>query len=127
MDGYKGRITETSDSLLAASKLLGIYCNDENDLFLYCKSVNPNPYYCKDQAIAVTTCAIKAFEEIHMKCKDSFNDYSYCLEQKNHDLHRCRKPETKFRDCANEHILANSQHKIQPFKFVGKSKKGRQQ
>ena len=47
----------TSEVLMAAAKLLGKGCGEENKAFLLCKKADRNPEACLEQGKAVTSCS----------------------------------------------------------------------
>ncbi len=49
-------LTDTSDVLWAASKLIGRECASENLNFLECKKEDPNPQACVNAGKGVTQC-----------------------------------------------------------------------
>lgn len=47
--------------LLAASKLIGKYCDDVNDEFILCKAESDNPVHCIKVGRKVTECALRVY------------------------------------------------------------------
>lgn len=47
--------------LLAASKLIGKYCDDVNDEFILCKAESENPVHCVKIGRKVTECALRVY------------------------------------------------------------------
>lgn len=58
--------------LLAASKLIGKYCDDVNDEFILCKAEHDNPVHCVKIGRKVTECALQVYvADIRLMASDS--------------------------------------------------------
>jgi NADH dehydrogenase (ubiquinone) 1 alpha subcomplex subunit 8 len=52
--------------LLAASKLIGKYCDDVNDEFILCKAEYDNPVHCIKIGRRVTECALSVYVPVNI-------------------------------------------------------------
>ena len=58
--------------LLAASKLIGKYCDDVNDEFILCKAEYDNPVHCVKIGRKVTECALRVYVPLFsLTCSDT--------------------------------------------------------
>lgn len=94
-------IGATSAPLLSASYFIGARCRPYNDDFMQCKteSNGKGELDCLSEGRRVTRCAASVLEDVNKHCLDAFRAHWQCLENENHQLWQCRKPERLLNAC----------------------------
>ncbi|KAH8202338.1 hypothetical protein TruAng_003510 [Truncatella angustata] len=96
----------TSAPLLSASFFIGARCRPYNDDFMQCKNENPGKgeYECLKEGRRVTRCAATVVDDINKHCLEEFRKHWQCLDDNNHQLWQCRKPEWKLNKCVFDNL-----------------------
>eukprot|EP01084_Bolivina_argentea_P209478 356813_1 len=103
-------LSDTSDMLWAASKLIGRECASANLRFLECKKENPNPQACLEAGKGVTQCVHEVLKRVDAsECNEVFIQWKDCLKQtrKKHFL-PCRELQRSFEACFDGGQKANA-------------------
>ncbi|KAM0817576.1 putative NADH-ubiquinone oxidoreductasesubunit [Seiridium cardinale] len=96
----------TSAPLLSASFFIGARCRPYNDDFMQCKNENPGKgeFECLSEGRRVTRCAASVVDDINKHCLEEFRKHWQCLDDNNHQLWQCRKPEWKLNKCVFDNL-----------------------
>ncbi|KAK9447753.1 NADH-ubiquinone oxidoreductase [Limtongia smithiae] len=95
----------TSAPLTSASFFIGARCAPYNDDFMLCHAQSKSPQTdCLKEGRRVTRCAISVLEDINKHCPSEFKAHWECLEQRNHELEKCRLPETYLNKCVGQFL-----------------------
>ncbi|KZZ89795.1 NADH dehydrogenase alpha subcomplex, subunit 8 [Ascosphaera apis ARSEF 7405] len=99
-------IGTSSAPLLSASYFIGDRCRPYNDDFMKCKTEahGTGEIDCLKEGRKVTRCAASVIKDINTHCLSQFKTHWECLEQNNHNLWECRRPEKALNECVFEKI-----------------------
>mmetsp|Transcript_19779 Transcript_19779/g.62931 ORF Transcript_19779/g.62931 Transcript_19779/m.62931 type:complete len:97 (+) Transcript_19779:201-491(+) len=75
-----GAPAPTGSVLLAASKHIGSYCNEQSMTYMKCKAKDQNPEACLKQGEAVSRCVLNLLKHLHSVAPDEMNGYSKCMD-----------------------------------------------
>ncbi|KAB8076870.1 hypothetical protein BDV29DRAFT_189112 [Aspergillus leporis] len=91
----------TSAPLTSAAYFIGDRCKAFNDDFMKCKaeSNGRGEFDCLKEGRKVTRCAASVIKDINTHCLKQFTAHWECLENNNHHLWECRKPEMELNKC----------------------------
>ncbi|KAJ5082593.1 hypothetical protein N7532_011636 [Penicillium argentinense] len=91
----------TSAPLFSAAYFIGERCKAYNDDFMKCKdeSNGRGAIDCLKEGRKVTRCAASVIKDINTHCLQEFKAHWECLENNNHYLFECRKPEMALNKC----------------------------
>ncbi|KAB8342918.1 hypothetical protein FH972_022515 [Carpinus fangiana] len=91
----------TSAPLLSASYFIGARCRPYNDDFMKCKTDahGKGEIDCLSEGRRVTRCAASVLDDVNKHCLEAFRAHWKCLEDENHQLWQCRKPERALNAC----------------------------
>ncbi|PGG99897.1 hypothetical protein AJ79_08379 [Helicocarpus griseus UAMH5409] len=94
-------IGATSAPLMSASYFIGDRCRAFNDDYMKCKTEanGKGELECLREGRKVTRCAASVLKDVNTHCFDQFKAHWECLEQSNHRLWQCRKPEVQLNAC----------------------------
>lgn len=98
----------TSAPLMSASFFIGARCRPYNDDFMQCKEENPGKgeFECLKEGRRVTRCASSVIDDINKHCLDEFRKHWQCLDNNNHQMWQCRKPEWKLNTCVFDNLVS---------------------
>ena len=94
----------TSALLVGAAHHYGSYCSKQNDAFMECRIDSKDPRKCLEEGKKVTSCAKEFFTKVKGGCHEEFTEYWTCLDYKNQDMSRCRKPQKVYDTCMAEKL-----------------------
>ncbi|KAI9792289.1 MAG: hypothetical protein M1816_002514 [Peltula sp. TS41687] len=99
-------IGASSAPLLSASFAIGARCKPFNDDYMVCKTEanGKGEMDCMREGRKVTRCAASVLEDISKHCLEEFRAHWSCLEDNNHQLWNCRRPEKKLYGCIFENL-----------------------
>ncbi|EEH08282.1 NADH-ubiquinone oxidoreductase [Histoplasma capsulatum G186AR] len=99
-------IGATSAPLMSASYFIGDRCRAYNDDYMKCKmeSNGKGELDCLREGRKVTRCAASVIKDINENCLEQFKAHFECLEQNNHQLWQCRRPENALNTCVFEKL-----------------------
>ncbi|EEH17940.1 hypothetical protein PABG_00503 [Paracoccidioides brasiliensis Pb03] len=99
-------IGATSAPLMSASFFIGDRCRAFNDDYMKCKTEanGKGELECLREGRKVTRCAASVIKDINANCFDQFKAHWECLEQSNHQLWQCRRPEVALNACVFEKL-----------------------
>lgn len=87
----------TTGVLLAASKMIGSTCREENKEFMLCKQADANPEACVGKGEKVVSCVIGLMEKLNgPECGESFRNYQECLASNDNKFEKCRETQAIF-------------------------------
>ncbi|KAF8311170.1 NADH dehydrogenase, alpha subcomplex, subunit 8 [Clavulina sp. PMI_390] len=92
-------IGTTSAPLKSAAFFIGAYCKDYNDDFMLCKAENRKPENCLQEGRRVTRCTADILTKMRENCLTEFENHWKCLDMRNQEYYRCRKPERALNEC----------------------------
>ncbi|KPI36384.1 NADH-ubiquinone oxido 20.8 kDa subunit [Cyphellophora attinorum] len=94
-------IGSTSAPLLSAAYFIGARCRAYNDDYMQCKteSYGRGELDCLKEGRKVTRCAASVLSDINKHCLEEFRAHWSCLENYNHSLFQCRRPERVLNRC----------------------------
>jgi len=104
----ENEVNYSGPSLMAVSKLIGKYCDPENDEFILCKARNSHPAMCVEEGKKVTLCTLQVFKRIEEICKLEFDEYANCLNYGHLKFVNCRKPYSNKEDLFFECLRKNN-------------------
>ena len=86
-----------ANELVAAARVIGNKCFDENLKFMKCKQSKGNePSACLPQGEAVHTCVYALYKDISSKAAKEFKDYANCLDSYDLAVPNCKKYQSAF-------------------------------
>ncbi|KIW18035.1 hypothetical protein PV08_02322 [Exophiala spinifera] len=99
-------IGATSAPLLSAAYFIGARCRPYNDDYMQCKteSYGRGELDCMKEGRKVTRCAASVIDDINKNCLEEFRAHWNCLENYNHQLYQCRRPERVLNRCVFQKI-----------------------
>ena len=99
-------IGSTSAPLLSASFFIGDRCRSFNDDYMLCKTEanGKGEFECMKEGRKVTRCAASVLQDITTNCLEEFRAHWHCLENNNHQLWQCRRPERKLNKCVFDKV-----------------------
>ncbi|KNE68340.1 hypothetical protein AMAG_12997 [Allomyces macrogynus ATCC 38327] len=89
----------SSAPLTSAAFFIGAFCKEYNEDFMLCKAENADPRHCLKEGRKVTRCTIDLLAKLKANCGEQFKAHWTCLDNKNHELNRCRAEERAFNQC----------------------------
>jgi NADH dehydrogenase (ubiquinone) 1 alpha subcomplex subunit 8 len=120
-------IGATSAPLMSASFFIGDRCKAYNDDYMKCKAEanGRGELDCLQEGRKVTRCAASVYvlirisllsyerprltdcriKDINTHCLKQFNAHWECLENNNHHMFECRKPEMELNNCVFEKLV----------------------
>lgn len=116
-------IGASSAPLLSASYHIGARCRPFNDDYMKCKTeaYGRGELECMKEGRKVTRCAASVYDDlfpqqciflidlrlkdINEKCLEAFRKHWQCLDNNNHQLWQCRRPERILNKCVFENIV----------------------
>ncbi|EXJ93842.1 NADH dehydrogenase (ubiquinone) 1 alpha subcomplex 8 [Capronia coronata CBS 617.96] len=109
MPDHIPKVTEigaSSAPLLSASFFIGDRCRAYNDDYMQCKteSYGRGELDCMKEGRKVTRCAASVLADINKNCLEEFRAHWMCLENNNHQLWQCRRPERVMNRCVFQKI-----------------------
>jgi NADH dehydrogenase (ubiquinone) 1 alpha subcomplex subunit 8 len=129
MPDHIPKVTEigaTSAPLMSASYFIGARCKAYNDDYMQCKTeaYGRSELDCLKEGRKVTRCAasvyvptistlarkmltrtIKRLKDINENCLEAFREHWNCLDNNNHQMWQCRRPERKLNRCVFEKLV----------------------
>ena len=111
MPDFVPKVTEigaTSAPLTSAAYFIGDRCKAFNDDYMKCKdeSKGRGEIECLKEGRKVTRCAASVLKDINTHCLQVFNAHWECLENNNHHMWECRKPEMQLNNCVFEKLVS---------------------
>ncbi|CAG9860046.1 unnamed protein product [Phyllotreta striolata] len=102
-------------ALKAAAFHVGKVCEWENNEFVLCREETKDPRQCINEGKAVTSCALKFFQQVKKTCASEFMQYVTCLDKSSPDQQftPCRKTQAVFDKC----VLDNLGYERAPFDY----------
>ncbi|OAP61494.1 hypothetical protein AYL99_03697 [Fonsecaea erecta] len=99
-------IGASSAPLLSASFFIGARCRPYNDDYMQCKTeaYGRGELDCMREGRKVTRCAASVLADINKSCLEEFRAHWSCLENNNHQLWQCRRPERVLNRCVFQKI-----------------------
>ncbi|KAK2750343.1 hypothetical protein FQN57_003823 [Myotisia sp. PD_48] len=99
-------IGASSAPLMSASYFIGDRCKAYNDDYMKCKeeAKGRGELDCLKEGRKVTRCAASVLKDINTHCLKQFREHWECLEQNNHQLWNCRRPEKYLNECVFDKI-----------------------
>lgn len=99
-------IGASSAPLMSAAYFIGARCRAYNDDYMQCKTeaYGRGELECMKEGRKVTRCAASVLKDVNEKCLDSFRNHWQCLDNNNHQLWQCRRPERILNRCVFEKI-----------------------
>ncbi|KAK7204794.1 hypothetical protein BZA70DRAFT_184794 [Myxozyma melibiosi] len=95
----------TSAPLLSVSYFIGARCKPYNNNFMLCRSKSKTPEQdCLYEGRRVTRCAISVLEDITKNCEETLKAHVDCLENRNHELDKCRLQEAFLNKCVKKFL-----------------------
>ncbi|OJJ80985.1 coiled-coil-helix-coiled-coil-helix domain-containing protein [Aspergillus glaucus CBS 516.65] len=96
----------TSAPLTSAAYFIGDRCQAFNDDYMKCKSEanGRGELECLKEGRKVTRCAASVIKDINTNCLKQFTAHWECLENNNHNLWECRRPEMQLNNCVFEKL-----------------------
>ncbi|KAK5056734.1 hypothetical protein LTR84_012266 [Exophiala bonariae] len=91
----------SSAPLLSAAYFIGARCRPYNDDYMQCKTeaYGRGEIDCLREGRKVTRCASSVIDDINKNCLEEFRSHWLCLENNNHQLWQCRRPERLLNKC----------------------------
>ncbi|KAI1323614.1 NADH-ubiquinone oxidoreductase 20.8 kDa subunit [Xylariaceae sp. FL0255] len=101
----------TSAPLLSAAFFIGARCRPYNDDFMQCKqdAQGQGEVKCLKEGRRVTRCAASVIDDMNKHCLEEFRKHWQCLDNNNHQLWQCRKPEWKLNQCVYDNLKLEKQ------------------
>ena len=98
----------SSAPLMSAAYFIGARCRDYNDDYMQCKteSYGRGELDCLKEGRKVTRCAASVIKDINTNCLEEFRQHWGCLENNNHQLWQCRRPERVLNRCVFEKLVS---------------------
>ncbi|KAL1955787.1 hypothetical protein VTO42DRAFT_8107 [Malbranchea cinnamomea] len=99
-------IGASSAPLMSASYFIGDRCRAYNDDYMKCKAEasGRGELECLREGRKVTRCAASVLKDINENCLEQFRAHWECLEQNNHQMWHCRRPENALNTCVFEKL-----------------------
>jgi len=96
----------SSAPLMSAAFFIGARCKPYNDDYMQCKTeaYGRGELDCMKEGRKVTRCASSVLADINKNCLEEFRTHWQCLENNNHQLWQCRRPERIMNRCVFQKI-----------------------